>query len=70
MRYQVIVGNIGIVYHGNNKTDALNHFEEYKEQSESGVGRAGGENVVLFENDQPIKEFTGTLSKSAVNDDF
>ncbi len=63
MRYQVIVGNIGIVYHGNNKTDALNHFEEYKEQSESGVGRAGGENVTLMENGEIVKEFTGKLAQ-------
>lgn len=69
MRYQVVVGNIGTVYDGTNKVEALKDFEEYKEQSESDVGRAGGENVVLFENDEPIKEFTGTLSQ-AVNDDF
>jgi hypothetical protein len=63
MRYQVIVGNIGTVYDGTSKVNALKDFEEYKEQSESGVGRAGGENVVLFENGEPIKQFTGTLSQ-------
>jgi hypothetical protein len=59
--YQVIVGNIGTVITTDNKTDAEAAFNEYKAQSESNVGRAGGEPVTLFQDDEIVKEHYGTL---------
>lgn len=57
--YTVIVGNIGTVYDGGSKKDALKDFREYVADSQSGRGRAGGESVTLFENGHPVKEFVG-----------
>lgn len=51
-KYQVIVGNIGTVYSGNDDVEACKIFGEYVEQSESGIGRAGNESVTLMDNDE------------------
>lgn len=56
--YQVIVGNIGVVYSGGNRKAADANYAEYVEQSRSGYGRAGGENVVMMFGDTPVKEYT------------
>lgn len=48
MKYEVVVENIGTVYSGNNPVEARTNYGVYKRQSESGVGRAGNEAVVLF----------------------
>jgi hypothetical protein len=58
-RYQVIVGNIGTVYDGDNMIDANRDFGTYKRQSQSGRGRAGGETVTLFDNDEIKFEHIG-----------
>jgi ribosomal protein L10 len=47
--YQVIVGNIGIVYEGDNPSDALQIYKTYKKQSSEGYGRASHEDVYLAE---------------------
>jgi hypothetical protein len=44
-KYEVIVGNIGTVYAGSDRTKALDTYREYVDQSSSRVGRAGGEEV-------------------------
>jgi hypothetical protein len=59
-RYQVIVGNIGTVYEGDNPVEARRLFGVYREQSRSQVGRAGGEDVVLMGKDGPLLEFFGS----------
>jgi hypothetical protein len=46
--YEVVVGNIGSVYTGTRKADAMKHFREYKRQSETGYGRAADEEITLF----------------------
>jgi len=58
-RYQVICGNIGTVYDGDNMIDANRDYGTYKRQSQSGVGRAGGETVTLFDNDEIKFEHIG-----------
>jgi hypothetical protein len=45
--YQVIVGNIGLVYEGTSKSTAIETFRAYKQQSLSDHGRAGGQPVHL-----------------------
>ena len=64
--YEVIVGNIGRVYRGEDKNEAQTLYQHYLTQSEAQHGRAAGEDVSLFENGEPIAEFTGALNR---NDD-
>ena len=49
-KYQVVVGNIGTVYDGDDYDEALENFNEYSEQSKQQYGRAAGEQVTLFED--------------------
>ena len=67
MKYQVVVGNIGTVYDGPLLKEAMENYRHYREQSESLGGRAGGEDVTLFEDGDIKWEFTGqnTLDDAA-----
>jgi len=56
--YTVIVGNIGNVFESYDKTEALEKFNFYVEDSKTGLGRSGNEPVTLMENDEPIKDYT------------
>jgi len=58
-RYEVIVGNIGTVYRGNNHKKAVAIYREYAEQSRIGYGRAAGETVTLFSGGEPLLEHEG-----------
>jgi hypothetical protein len=55
-RYEVIVGNVGSVYSGNSLKEALQTYKTYREQSESGLGRAGNEPVTLMVDGEPWRE--------------
>ncbi len=57
-RYQVIVGNIGTVYDGNDMIEANRTYGEYKDQSLSNFGRASGETVTMMDNDDIKFEFS------------
>lgn len=59
-RFEVIVGNIGSVYRGTNKKEAFKKYHAYIELSKSGSGRAGGEDVTLMVNDEPLQEYGGS----------
>ena len=59
MEYEVIVGNIGRVHSGKNKRKAEAVFRYYVKESDSMIGRAGGENVTLFAGCEPVKEHEG-----------
>lgn len=61
--YEVIVGNIGTTHQGNNLKEALKVFAEYKNQSIQNYGRASGEDVTLWINSEPTKEFFGTINQ-------
>jgi len=67
-QYEVIVGNIGTVYSGPSKAEADTHYTEYVSQSETNYGRAGGEDVTMMEDGEPIQEHVGTLSLEADED--
>ena len=64
--YEVIVGNVGSVYSGHNLREAMKKYRTYIDTSKSGVGRAGGESVMLMKNGEPHKEYAGTLSDTEV----
>lgn len=57
--YEVIVGNIGTVYRGDDESEARRLFDVYVEQSRSGFGRAGGESVTVFQDGEIVLEHEG-----------
>jgi hypothetical protein len=61
-RYEVIVGNIGSVYHGESEKDADEMFESYAQASrETGGARCFGEDVTLFVDGEIEREPAGHL---------
>ena len=61
-KYEVIVGNIGTVYSGNSKSEAVNTYNGYVDQSVGGRGRAGGEDVTMMADGEPYREHFGGTS--------
>jgi hypothetical protein len=59
MVYEVVVGNIGTVHHGNDRRTAEHVFAEYVSQSKAGYGRASGEPVTLLGDGEILKEYAG-----------
>lgn len=59
MKYQVIVGNIGIVCDTDDLADAIDKYEDYVLYSGHCFGRASGEPVTLFEDGEIIREHEG-----------
>ena len=66
-KYTVVVGNIGS-WDFTNKKLALKDYYIYQNQSVSNYGRASGEDVTLFEGDEIIKEYSGTINSEDSND--
>ena len=62
--YQVIVGNIGTTYTGNDKVIARETFKEYVGQSQTAHMRASGETVTLLVDGEVEKEHAGSLAES------
>ncbi len=58
-KYEVTVGNIGRVHDGDSFSEAHAVFKEYVQMSSDGYGRASGEEVVIWEDGEPIDEFEG-----------
>ena len=50
--WQVIVENVGTVYSGNNGFTARSQYSVWVDQSKSGQGRAGFENVYLMKGEE------------------
>jgi hypothetical protein len=59
--YEVVVGNVGKVYEGSNYKSALRAYGNYVRASQLGHGRAGGESVSLWKDNEPIKEHVGRI---------
>jgi len=56
-KYQVIVGNVGTVYDGDDKEQALKDYRACISLSRDCVaGRMSGEQVTLFEDGEILKE--------------
>ena len=59
-RYQVIVGNVGQVYDGNNKREALKAYKYYVRQSMERTSMwTEGEPVTMFSNGKITAEYFG-----------
>ena len=56
-RYEVIVGNIGRVYTGDDRRTAVKDFTHYREMSLKRVGRAADEQVTLWDGGEPTMEY-------------
>lgn len=63
MNYQVIVGNIGMVYSGFDREKAIEKFNTYVKDSKENYGRAAGEPVALFSGEEIEMEYPGTLTQ-------
>lgn len=63
--YEVVVGNIGTVWAGDDESDAREAFAEYVTQSRRMYGRAAGESVTLFAEGEPLAEHHGDLDVTA-----
>jgi hypothetical protein len=58
--YEVIVGNVGSVYYGNNRAEALNTYRSYVRSSKEHSGaRCYGEDVILLVDGEIKQEHTG-----------
>ena len=58
-KYEVIVGNLGMVYSGADKKTASRTYADYAVLSFFNSGRAGREDVTLMEDDEILQEFDG-----------
>ena len=58
MKYQLYVGNVGRVSEHENKQEALKEFGDWVKISRDGSGRAGHEDVTLYEHGEIIREYT------------
>lgn len=47
--FEVVVGNVGTVYRGDDFGEAVGTYSEYRELSQIGYGSVSGESVALFE---------------------
>ena len=61
MKYEVVVGNIGTVYSGNNMRIAERTYDDYVRISKRAHGRASGEFVILFNDGAITREYLGTM---------
>lgn len=59
LKFQVIVGNAGTVYNGNNYMVAQTTFSRYVKHSKLGQGRVAGEPVTLMHNGEIRSEYAG-----------
>ena len=58
--YEVVVGNVGMVYSGSSKKEADKKFDVYVLQSIRKLGRVSGENVTMFCDGEPCHEHVGS----------
>ena len=66
-KYIVNVGNVGNMDY-TSKVLALDCYATYVTLSKKGITRAAGESVVLFCNDEIVKEYTG--ANDLINEDI
>ena len=56
-KYQVYVGNIGMVLETKELSEAIDCFREYLFQSQSGYGKASGESVCVMADNEPLPDY-------------
>jgi hypothetical protein len=59
-KYQIVVGNIGTVYDGNNWSHAYGDWRAYCDMVELPHGRSSGEAVALFIDGELEQQFIPT----------
>ena len=57
-RFSVVVGNIGLVYSGDNEEIAIHEFRVYKAKSRRGEGRSANEEVTLMDFNDVRMEYS------------
>ena len=62
-KYQIIVGNLGMVVDTQIYSYAISSFNDYRAMSQSGKGRVGGESVTLIVNGEPDPRHTHYLER-------
>jgi hypothetical protein len=62
-KYQVVVGNVGHVYEGDNKRDAIANYNMYVAISKTSGCRASGEPVTMFAHGEIVREYFGTIEE-------
>mgnify|MGYP003479416648 CR=1 FL=1 len=55
--YELIVGNIGLTWHGTNGAQALREYGAARESARKPGGRDGWETVTLMRDSEPVREF-------------
>jgi len=60
-KYEVVVGNIGTVYSGNDESEANAKWNSYVAASRESYGRASGETVTWLEDGEIRCESDGSL---------
>lgn len=65
-QYQVVVGNVGVVYEGTNGFTANVEYNQYVAISKTGKGKAGGETVTMIKNQEIHKEFIGAVESQEI----
>jgi hypothetical protein len=61
--YELIVGNVGVVYRGNDGIHARNLWAEYVHYSQQDRGRVAGEPITLLKNDNILWDFMPTQTE-------
>jgi len=56
-KYEVTVGNVGLIIDTTNHVKAMSEYEGWIAMSKHPRGRASGEDVTLWENGEPLKEY-------------
>ncbi len=63
VKHEVVVGNIGTVYSGRSVTKAAKKFNTYQLLSDSPVGRASGQSVTWFCDNEIFREYNRDLAQ-------
>jgi len=58
-KYEVIVGNVGTVFEGNNQAEAEEEYQDYVVMAKEAHGRPAGESVTLTREGEPWQEHPG-----------
>lgn len=58
--YEVIVGNVGLVHSGTDKSKAYREYDAYVSISQRGKGCASNESVYLMQDGELIREHQGS----------
>lgn len=67
--FDVVVGNIGRVYHGAAERVARKEFNEWVKLAKAPCGRAAGEDVTLFDsNGDILREYAGRLTRAVLRE--